>query len=212
MAFVPISDPTAATATFPEGVLVARLEAGTDIVRIHDKALGPVWFGPKPGTPPAHRFDAPGGEYKICYAAEKLDGAFVETILHGLKRIIRPAGVDRFAWTILRPTRHLIVAKLFDEGLSRHGADASVSSCNDYSKPRKLALAIYHDAPDVDGVAYRARHNDGEVCYALFDRVGVAELTPAAPTPFETHHDIVTRLARKHGVVFDISATVPPPP
>jgi hypothetical protein len=37
----------------------------------------------------------------------------------------------------------------------------------------------------LDGLAYRARHNNGQVCYALFDRVDVSDLTPTSRLDFE---------------------------
>lgn len=68
---------------FPRGIKTEILEAGSEIIRIHHQDQGAVWFGPKPGLPPAYRFDAPSQEYRTLYAAAALDGAFVETILHG---------------------------------------------------------------------------------------------------------------------------------
>ncbi|WP_267213256.1 RES family NAD+ phosphorylase [Chelatococcus asaccharovorans] len=50
-------------------------------MRIHRKGQGAVFFGPGVGRPPQNRFDAPGSEYGVLYAARRLEGAFVETLL-----------------------------------------------------------------------------------------------------------------------------------
>jgi hypothetical protein len=72
----------------------------------------------------------------------------------------------------------LRLAKLRDEGLHWHGTDAAISAVDNYVSPRRLALALYRGFPEADGVAYRARHNNGEICYALFDRVAAADSVP----------------------------------
>jgi hypothetical protein len=53
----------------------------------------------------------------------------------------------------------------------------------DYRTPHRLALALYAAFSDADGIAYRARHNNGEICYALFDRVSIVGLVPAKEMP-----------------------------
>ena len=113
------------TKSFPVGIKTEILPAGSEIVRIHHKDHGPVWFGPKPGWPPAYRFDAPGGEFRVMYAAASLDGAFVETILHGRTkdRIVARSYVDQRKWTIIRTRRDLTLAKFHGEFPTR-GATA----------------------------------------------------------------------------------------
>jgi hypothetical protein len=169
LALLAVARPTARTTSFPNGIKTEILETGSHLLRIHHKDNGPVWFGPKPGLPPANRFDASGGEYRVMYAAAGLDGAFVETILHGRTkdRILTRASVNLRAWSVIRTRRDLTLAKLYDEGLLWHGTDASVSSSDDYTEPRRLALALYKECLTVDGLTYRSRHNNGQLCYAL---------------------------------------------
>ena len=155
------------TARFPAGLLAHNLQAGDVVVRVHHQSLGPVFFGPKPGVPPQNRFDAPGGEYRIMYAAERLEGAFVETILRRpTGRILRRAQVEDRMWTELRLERALVLAKLFGEGLQFHKIDPSVSASDNYRATRALALALHTDFPELDGLAYRSRFNSDQVCYA----------------------------------------------
>ena len=200
------------TALFPRGMLVEIVPAGSVLVRVHHQTHGAIWFGPKLSTPPQHRFDAQAGEYRTLYCAARLAGAFVEAVLRKPSgRIIGRAYVEERAWTELTVRRSLRLAKLRDEGLHWHGTDAAISAADDYSTSRRLALALYSAFPEADGIAYRARHNNGEICYALFDRVAASDLVPGEPQRFAGHRAVVDRLMALHGALFDIDPPVPPP-
>jgi hypothetical protein len=196
---------------FPRGMLAETLPAGSVLVRVHHQAHRPVWFGPRPGLPPQHRFDALAGEYRTLYCAARLAGAFVESMLRKpAGRIATRAYVEERAWSELTVRRALRLAKLRDEGLHWHGTDAAISASDDYTVPRRLALALYTAFAEVDGIAYRARHNNGEVCYAVFDRVAETDLVPGEPQPFAAHRAVVDQLMALHGALFDTDPPVPP--
>ncbi|WSH69877.1 RES family NAD+ phosphorylase (plasmid) [Rhizobium ruizarguesonis] len=166
-------------------------------------------FRPPPGSTPQGRFDAPAGQYRLLYAAQRLEGAFVETVLRRpANRIVRRAFVEERMWTPLRLQRPLVLAKLMDEGLLFHRVDASISAGADYAPSRALALALHQDYPDLDGLAYRSRHNNGEVCFALFDRVLASDLVPLPGQRFESDPTRTDQLMRLHGAVFDTSPPI----
>jgi hypothetical protein len=193
-------------------MLADVIPAGSVLVRVHHRAHSPLWFGPNLGFPPQHRFDAPGGEYRTFYCAARLAGAFVESLLRRPSgRIVRRAFIEERAWSEITIRRSLRLAKLRDEGLHWHGTDAAISASHDYIVPRRLALALYAAFSDVDGISYRARHNNGEICYALFDRVTPADLMPSAPQLFAEHRAVVDQLMTLHGALFDTDPPVSPP-
>jgi hypothetical protein len=202
----------AGAAPFPRGMLAEALPEGSVLVRVHHLAHGALWFGPRPGVPPQHRFDAPAGEYRTLYCAARLAGAFVESVLRKpAGRVVARTYVDERGWTELTVRRALRLAKLRDEGLHWHGTDATISASNDYGFPRRMALALYAAFPEADGIAYRARHNNGEVCYALFDRVSGADVVPGLPQRFAEHRTVVDQLMALHGALFDTDPPVLPP-
>jgi hypothetical protein len=127
---------------FRRGIKSEILEAGSSIIRIHHKDSGAIWFGPKPGLPPAFRFDAPAREYRTMYAAIAIGGAFVETVLHGRteEQIVGRAFVEQRAWTEFTSFRPLKLMKLYDDGLFWHGTDASISAMPSYATSRQIAL------------------------------------------------------------------------
>lgn len=197
------------TARFTAGLLPTQLDAGEIIVRIHRKGQGAVFFGPGAGRPPQNRFDAPAGEYGVLYAARRLEGAFVETLLRRpAGRIVRRDYIEERQWTPIRLERPLTLAKVMDEGLLFHGVDASVSASDDYGPSRALALNLYNDFPSLDGLAYRSRHNNGEICYALFDRLPSTDLVELPSHLFEDNRTRVDELVRLHGAILDSSAPI----
>lgn len=158
---------------FASGLLEERIPAQQGLVRVHPLDFGAIWFGPAPGKSPKYRFDAPAGEYRTLYCARELTGAFAETVFRHAQTIIGRPFVEERGWTVLAPTRELRVAKIYDEGLIHHGVTADVCAGDDYHSSRRFAADLYAAFPEVDGIAYRARHNNGQICYALFDRADI---------------------------------------
>ncbi|MBY5827283.1 RES family NAD+ phosphorylase [Rhizobium leguminosarum] len=172
---------------------------------------GPIFFGPPPGRPPVNRFDAPNQQYRVLYAAERLEGAFVETVLRRpAGRILRREAVEERGWSLVRPSRTLTLAKLFDDGLQVHQIDAGEISINDYGPSRALALAFHTDFHELDGLAYRSRYDNGEICYAIFDRVASHEFDQERVSTFADHKGRVDAMMELYGAVFDTSAPIPP--
>lgn len=196
---------------FVSGLRAVTLPAGHALVRVHALNRGPIFFGPVPGSRPQNRFDAPDQEYRVLYAAEHLEGAFVETVLRRpVGRILRRASVEERGWSILRPSRPLVLAKLFDDGLQFHQIDASEISVDNYAPSRALALALHAEFSNLDGLAYRSRYNNGEICYAIFDRIAPGEFDPGPVSPFVDHKDRVDAMMELYGAVFDTSLPIPP--
>lgn len=213
MTLLAVAGTTTPTPTFPKGIKLETLAAGSALVRIHHRNHGPIWFGPKAGLPPSSRFDAPDGQYRTLYAALTLDGAFVETILHGRvgTSILSRSFVFDRGWSVLRTMRDLRLAKLHGDGLFWHGTDASISSERDYTEPRRVALALHSEGADIDGISYRSRHNNNEVCVALFDRVDEWALQPQVACLFSHGDAELSRLMDLYGVALSPDTPIPPP-
>jgi hypothetical protein len=194
---------------FSLGLATVEMPTNSEMIRVHHNDRVPIYFGPPSGSPPQNRFDAPRGEYRTLYAAARLEGAFVETVLRRPEgRILRRAYVDERAWTILRTRRVLSLAKIYDEGLQAHGIDGGLISTDNYAGSRSLALRVFNSSPPVDGLAYRSRYNNGEICYALFDRVNASDLVAVSTRCFGGKPDRVDELMKLYRAVFDTSAPV----
>jgi hypothetical protein len=144
------------------------IQSDAVLCRFHKSGKGPVYFN----TDRSGRFNSPDASYGTLYVSARQAGAFAETFLRspGLN-VVTGSEMRNKDYAILRPTRQLRLAQFTGTGLGSYGATAEVPHSGlpyDVSQTWSKAL---HDHPDhFDGIAYTARHNERELCFALFDR------------------------------------------
>jgi hypothetical protein len=162
-------------------ILIRRLKGVWH--RSYPLRFDPMFFG-KTG---ANRFDAPGGEFGVCYLARDRRGAFIETFGHetGVRFVteaqLRERAVARVVLT--EPATMLRLVDLRGEGLARMGADASLINGLDHAQAQRWSLALHSHPRSPDGIVYRARHDPGRTCVALFDRAA-SKVRVEATTPW----------------------------
>jgi hypothetical protein len=154
--------------------LFAHVAAGAFVHRFHTAKHGPVFFDRNLGG----RLNAPDGSYGVLYAAQSPAGAFAETFLREPGRTLLALDLlASKAYARLRVLRPLVLIKLGGPGLARLGATAEVTHGGlPYDIPQAWSATLHSHPAKVDGIAYYARHDDEELCYALFDH---------APEPVE---------------------------
>jgi hypothetical protein len=162
------------TALLPPADINARplrfttIRITTTLYRFYRRGRDPIHFD----RSIMGRFNSPDAAFGVLYAAQYRRGAFAETFLRESGRTLLPTDlIESRALVSLRPTRALRVVNLHGPGLAVLGATAEItSSPQPYDTPQAWAAAL-HDHPGAfDGIAYRSRHDNGQVCYALFDR------------------------------------------
>lgn len=160
-----------------------RIAAGTIWWRIHRLEHRPLLFGPEAGGSPRHRFDAPGGEYRVVYAGASREASFAEVFLREPDvEYVRVAEIQSRWVTRIRVCRPVALVVLHGPGLARAGVSATATTGDDYPRSRERARGIWAMPERPDGVTYRARHDDGELSVALFDRASDAiEVVGSAP-------------------------------
>jgi RES domain len=148
------------TVKLPKGSLIHRFYA--------NKFSNPIHFD----TSTNGRFNAPDGTYGVLYAAHTMSGAFAETFLRSPGRnIISAKLLSEKGYSILQVKRDLTFLKFSGSGLAVIGATAAISHGSPpYDKPQEWSKQTHLNFPQFDGIAYRSRHNDDELCYAIFDR------------------------------------------
>jgi hypothetical protein len=152
-------------------ICIETVDAGTTWYRIHRTERDPLWFGPVPGAAPEFRFDAPSGEYRICYLGASPEASFAETFLRRPPvRLIARAELAARALSRVIVTRKLRLAALHGQGLARAGVAGEVTMGLDYTRSRAVALELWRHAEQVDGISYQCRHDSGELAIALFGR------------------------------------------
>ena len=161
--------------TLPPDLPVSTRSAGTKLWRIHRVGYDPVWFGPAPGQPPQNRFDAPAGEFRVCYFGHDFESAFVETLVRGrANRLIALAELKERAASMVPLMRDVRLARVHSDGLVHLAMPASVPHAAEYDECHELALSLWRHASAVEGVEYRSRWDDSRLCVALFDRAAAA--------------------------------------
>jgi hypothetical protein len=149
--------------------------AGGQLWRIHRSDRDAAWFGPSPGGAPCNRFDAPGGEYRVCYLGDSPEVAFAETLIRQTHtRMVLRSQLDERSASRISLLRNLKLARFHGPGLVRLGVDAEVAHCHPYERCQALALDLWKHGDAVDGIEYRSRWDNDRLCVALFDRAGDA--------------------------------------
>src|SRR5208282_6349447 len=75
------------------------------------------------------------------------------------------------AYVRLNAVADLRLVRLYGPGMARIGATAEVAHSGlPYDIPQSWSKAIAEHPTRPDGIAYHARHDDNELCYAIFDR------------------------------------------
>jgi hypothetical protein len=154
--------------------------------RIHGVAYDPLYFGKQP----RNRFDAPAGEFGVLYVARDAHGAFIETFGHDTGRtpFVTEKELRSRELSIVRASRALRLVDLRGAGLARIGADAELTSGPDYELARRWALALHSHPRKPDGILYRARHDPGRTCAAIFDRAEPAITADRTGTIYDAKH------------------------
>lgn len=149
---------------------LVRLKAGQVVHRFYTAAYDPIHFD----RSTLGRFNAPDGGYGTFYVAEDAAGAFAETFLRQPGRsLIDTDFLARKAHVRLELLADLTLAQLSGPGLAILGATAQVCHSGlPYDMPQAWSQALFDHPLAVDGIAYRARHDDDRICYAVFERDG----------------------------------------
>jgi hypothetical protein len=137
--------------------------------RIHSTNLAALFFGRKA----VWRFDAPGREYGVLYAAEDAHCAFVETFGHatGGVPLVSEDLLRRKSLATIEPARALRLVDLTAQGLARLGADNRLCT-GDYRLSQRWSKALHGHPKAPDGICYRSRHDPSKLCAAIFERAG----------------------------------------
>jgi RES domain len=150
--------------------LLVPVPASTDLYRFYSVIHEPIFFD----RSDLGRLNAPDGTYGVLYASATARGAFAETFLRTPGFTLLERGqIQRKGCIRFRVRRQLRMVMLYGPGLARIGATAEVTHGGlPYTIPQRWSSALHAHPTKLEGIAYRARHDDDELCYAIFDRVG----------------------------------------
>lgn len=175
----------------------------TDIASLHRLTRFPAtepWWG----TTVRYRFDDPFGRFGVSYAAESLDVAFAETVIHEVASFedggwLVPLEDIAERW-IVRYRRADPMLKLLDltgVALKRLGLNNDVCVADDYGFTQRLIRAVHEQVPQADGICYVSRQLNTRRAVALFERSNVTCHRIAEPL---ADHPDLARLIKLFGV------------
>ena len=158
----------------PRRLALIELPAGEKLYRCHQARHSPIFFGRNI----SNRFDAPEGEFGVCYLSRSPIGAFAETFLRRARgQFIERDDLYHHAVTRVRLTKPVKLVQCFGAGLHRNGIDARISSSADYPDHRQFSRDCFEHQELPDGLIYRARFDDDQFSIGLYDRAS-ASISP----------------------------------
>lgn len=147
---------------------ILELPSGTGFHRFYRLIYEPIYFDPSR----LGRFNAPDGTYGVLYSAKTIEGAFAETFLRDAGRMLLAVDfVEERGHVTVHSARPLRFIELGGKGLAPLGATAEIlHSGLPYDVPQAWSRALHDHPIGADGIAYRGRHDDHELCCAIFSR------------------------------------------
>lgn len=182
-------------------------------MRCHDSRFGATEFNPGFGCGRFHPFrDRKGRGVPTLYGASTLDGAFSETLFHGIPirgpgRIVRRGSLKPMLISTLAPVRDLTLVQLHGYGLRRLGisrAELIETDSDHYGETVRWAQALHACDEAVDGLVWVSRQHDTSSAVVLFgDRVQRGHLRVVEP-PLALYvdpgYEMVERAAEAAGI------------
>jgi len=138
------------------------------VYRCHSIDHGYRYFGKSA----SYRFDDPSKIYGVIYLGATREAAFAETCLRnvGATLLSRSFLAKRAMIQVeMKPVR---LVRAFGPGLAKIGTTAfiSASMTDNYPRTQEFSREVYEHPDQVDGIAYMSRHDNEQLCIALFDR------------------------------------------
>jgi hypothetical protein len=159
----------------------AKVEVASLIRWSRSPATEPYW------SSGVYRFDDPrpmvaeGAGFGTCYAADSMEVAFAESVIHesgryahGQHEVPLAELEGRSLVRFTHPRRkHLVLADLTGAALKALGLNNDLSASGDYTLSQAWALAIHEASPRWDGIRYVSRQMNHGHAYAIFARSGL---------------------------------------
>lgn len=146
----------------------------------------PYW-----STSRSHRFDDPEGRYGVCYAADSIETAFCESVLHS--SALRLPGISGYIlsqamlderhevrFRTKRSASQLRLADLTGTSLKLLGETNDLSATDDYTRSQIWSRVVFQATGRFDGIRYVSRQRNTHFCFALFRRSGLLRASACA--------------------------------
>jgi hypothetical protein len=171
---------------------------GTIWYRSHLTTKGALYFG----RGMAYRWDAPAGEYGVLYLGSDLYCAFMESIGRGAlrTRLVPGVQVQQRGISQIRATRPLRLIDLVSSGgLTRIGAEASLSAGSGYKNSQRWSKALRDHPSKPDGIYYYSRHDPSRTACALYENCTSAVEVLGPPLQWDSDPVMLGKILDHYG-------------
>ena len=178
---------------------VETISPGTLFARIHHANFDPLYFG----STEYNRFDDQRMRFGVCYLAKTIEGSFAESFVRGTGQKVQGwKFVQERSFSEIVAMAPLRLSSLHGPGLARVGATSAVAS-GPYDVARNWSRAIHDHPVAPDGIAYRSKHDDDEICIALFDRARERVAAAGVPQPMTMDLFRLAELFARYGLALE---------
>ena len=158
--------------------------AGRPIVRAHPSIFGSTEFDRRCDADSRFSTIHPNGRVQgVLYGADNQDAAASETIFHTVPadrpgtpdprpRQIPLGPYESWMWSTIACGRDLVLVDLDSDGLQAIGTVREIlilSGRRDYPQTRRWSEALWHAAPQADGLCWVSRQAPGRFALMLFE-------------------------------------------
>jgi hypothetical protein len=148
--------------------LIFKAAKGSIWFRSHRPIHSPIFFG----TTKTQRWDSPDAAYGVLYLGLDEHCAFMESIGRGVlkTRFVPSSELRQRGLSTIRFAQDLSLVDMADSGgLTRLGAEGSLTSGQGYKNPQRWSQALRSHGCNPHGIRYRSRHDPARLACALFD-------------------------------------------
>jgi hypothetical protein len=146
--------------------LLAQLEVGTTLYRLHARDKGPLYFGKTGGN----RFDSPDRAYGVLYTGLDEHCSFIESYGQstGIRTVTETSLEMRHLahLTLLHPLTLIDLSN--SGGLARIGADSRIFS-GSHAVAQRWSAALFAHPRRPAGILYPARHDAARNACAIYE-------------------------------------------
>ncbi|MGL4962162.1 MAG: RES family NAD+ phosphorylase [Inquilinus sp.] len=175
------------------------------VYRCHPIAHGYMFFGKSA----SYRFDDPLGLFGVLYLGKTREAAFAETCLRNVDATLVSESFLAKRAMIQVVIKPVTLLQAYGPGLAKIGQTALISASSQDEYPLTQAFSReVHEHPDkVSGIAYKSRHDNDQLCVALFERaVGALPVPPDQKGERMLTSSWIWDLMETYGVGLDVTS------
>ncbi|MDB5963340.1 MAG: hypothetical protein JWP59_4634 [Massilia sp.] len=166
----------------------------TELLRIHNRKRGPIFYNSTTASKVVFRFDAPAAQYGVLYCAQSFDTCMAETIVRArFENVVLPLVLteselsERSVTAITADRPGTLKLADFTVNCLHLGLTGQVMAHPTYGESNAWSLAVHNHPQTVDGIYFRSRYANAPSIALFEDRVMMVPKEPPTVLPASPH-------------------------